>query len=87
MKPPTNQSTFPLRLPTSLKQEIAKLAKEDGVSINQFITIAAAEKLSAIRTAEFFAERKGRADMALFRRILNRPGGEPPRPGDEMPDG
>jgi hypothetical protein len=42
-----------------------------------------AEKLSAMNTAAFFAERAGRADMAEFRRILTRDGGEAPRPGDE----
>jgi hypothetical protein len=85
MKQTSNSSTFALRLPASLKKAITELAKEDGISVNQFITIAAAEKLSAIRTADFFAERAARADMEAFRKLLNRTGGEPPRPGDEMP--
>jgi hypothetical protein len=37
-----------------------------------------------MRTAEFFAERRERADFAVFDRIMNRPGGEPPQPGDEI---
>ena len=45
--------------------------------------MAVAEKVSAMTTAEYFAERKARADMEVFDRILSRPGGEPPRPGDE----
>ncbi len=47
--------------------------------------MAVAEKVSAMTTAEYFAERKARADMEAFDRILSRPGGEPPRPGDEPP--
>jgi hypothetical protein len=46
--------------------------------------IAAAEKIAAMETERFFAERRGRADDAAFLRILNREGGEPPRPEDTM---
>lgn len=79
-------ASYPLRLPLSLKEAIAQAAARDGISINQFITLAAAEKLAALETVRFFAERTGRADLAHFREILNRPGGETPRPGDELPD-
>lgn len=78
------QSTYPLRLPNSIKAEVERLAREDGISINQFIATAVAEKLSAMRTAEFFAERRARADFAVFDRIMNREGGEPPRPDDRL---
>ena len=44
---------------------------------------AAVEKLAAVSTAAYFAERQGRADLAAFRRIMKRKGGEPPRQGDE----
>jgi hypothetical protein len=77
-------STYPLRLPKSLKDEVAKVAKRDGTSINQFIAIAVAEKISALETERFFAERAKRADMEAFRAILFRPGGEPPQTGDEL---
>jgi len=76
-------STYPLRLPKSLKAEVAKVAKRDGTSINQFIAIAVAEKISALETERFFAERAKQADMEAFRAILFRPGGESPRTGDE----
>ena len=75
-------STYPLRLPKSLKAELAKIAKRDGTSINQFIAIAVAEKISALETEKFFAERAKQANMEEFRAILFRPGGEPPRTGD-----
>jgi predicted HicB family RNase H-like nuclease len=43
---PTNRSTFPLRLPASLREQIAELAKRDGISVNHFIAIALTEKVS-----------------------------------------
>lgn len=81
----TKVSTFPLRLPVSLKAAIEKLAAEDGTSMNQFLVMAAAEKLTALRTADaFFAERRGRGDKAAAIRFLTRADGEPPRAGDEV---
>lgn len=77
-------STYPLRLPKSLKAELAKIAKRDGTSINQFIAIAIAEKISALETEKFFAERAKQANMEEFRAILFRPDGEPPRTGDKL---
>ena len=77
-------STYPLRLPKSLKENVAKVAKRDGTSINQFIAIAVAEKISALETEKFFAERAKNADMEAFRAIIFRPRGEPPRTGDEL---
>ena len=43
-------STYPLRLPASLKAAVAELSKADGTSINQFVTTAVAEKVSALKT-------------------------------------
>ena len=80
----TKTSTYPLRLPVSLKTAVEKLSKQDGTSINQFVVTAVAEKISAMSTAAFFEERRGRADRKAFRRVLNRKGGSPPPPGDEV---
>lgn len=80
----TDTSTYPLRLPKSIKAEAEKLAREEGISMNQFVATAVAEKLSAMRTVEFFAQRRSRADLAAFRKLLRRRGGEPPRAGDEI---
>lgn len=44
------------------------------------------EKISALSTARFFKEKRAKADRKEFGRILKRKGGEPPRPGDELPD-
>lgn len=76
-------STYPLRLPASLKQAVTRISKEDRTSINQFVVTAVAEKVSAFETARFFADRKARADFKAFDRIMKRRGGESPRPDDE----
>ena len=76
-------STYPLRLPVSLKAALERISKQDGTSINQFVVTAVAEKISSMNTAAFFEERASQADREIFRRILNRDGGEPPVPGDE----
>lgn len=78
------QSTYPLRLPHSIKAEVERLAKQDGISINQFIATAVAEKLSAMRTAAFFAERRARVDFTAFDRLMQRRGGEAPQPDDRI---
>jgi hypothetical protein len=75
-------STYPLRLPASLKAAVERVSKEDGTSINQFVVTAVAEKLAAMKTAEFFAERAAGADIEAARRILRRRGGQPPEPND-----
>ena len=80
----TRVATFPLRLPVSLKSAVEKVSKRDGASMNQFLVIAAAEKIAAMETERFFAERRERADDAAFLRILNRDGGEAPRLEDTL---
>jgi len=79
-------SNYALRLLTSLKAEAEKVAAEEGTTLNQFINVAVAEKLAALRTARYFQERAARADLAVFDQLLTRAGEEPPRPGDELPD-
>jgi hypothetical protein len=65
-------TTISLRLPDSLHRQIRKLANEDGISINQFISTAAAEKLAALLTVEYLEER-AKFDAAL----ASLPDGEP----------
>ncbi len=78
-------STYPLRLPKSLKEAAAHIAREDGTSFNQFVATAVAEKVSAMKTADFFATRKADADIEAARRLLRREGGQPPEPEDRLP--
>jgi len=77
--------TYPLRLPRSLKDTVERLSREDGTSINQFVAMAVAEKVSALQTARYFEDQKARADFKAFDKIMRRRSGKPPRDGDEMP--
>ena len=77
--------TYPLRLPRSLKDCVERLSRDDGTSINQFVAVAVAEKVSALQTARYFQDRKAQADFQAFDKIMRRRRGEPPRKGDEMP--
>src|SRR6266700_1058442 len=80
------RSNFALRLQPSLLEELRKAAELEGVALNQLINVAVAEKVSALRTEEYFLERGRRADRAETLRILKRAGkGNPPMKGDELP--
>ena len=79
-----SQSTYPLRLPISIKAEVVRRAKADGISVNQFVATAVAEKLAAMNTAAFFAERRARADFDAFDRIMARKGGQAPQDDDKI---
>lgn len=80
-------SNYALRLPASLKRAVEEVAREDGTTLNQFIVSAVAEKLSALKTADYFTERARRADFAAFDRLMKRRGSEAPRTDDELPEG
>ena len=77
--------TLSLRLPNSLQERIRLLAEAQGVSINQFIATAVAEKMAALMTLEYLEERGKRGSQAHFRSILRRVPDVPPLPGDEWP--
>ncbi len=78
-------STFALRLPDSLYKHAKQLAEQDQASLNQFITVAVAEKVSALQTAEFFAERAGDANKDDLAQLLLLVKARAPMVGDEMP--
>ncbi|MFW6175710.1 MAG: toxin-antitoxin system HicB family antitoxin [Acidobacteriota bacterium] len=63
-------STLSVRLPNSLHRQIRELAKREGISINQFLSTAAAEKLSALMTEEYLSERAERASRETFDEAL-----------------
>jgi predicted transcriptional regulator len=65
-------SAISLRLPESLHKRVKELAHRDKVSINHMITLAVAEKLSALDTEEYLEERKGRASRAKFLKALKK---------------
>ncbi len=80
-------STLSLRLPESLHRQLAVLAKSEGISINQLIATAAAEKLAALTTEEYLTTRSSRAARTKFRTALATIPKAPPLPGDELPAG
>jgi hypothetical protein len=65
-------STISLRLPQSLHKRVRALAERDDVSINQFITTAVAEKMSALLTAEYLGHRARRGRRKKFERVLKK---------------
>jgi hypothetical protein len=78
------RSNVALRLQTSLLEEARRVANSEGVALNQLINVAVAEKLSALRTEDYFRERSGRANLDKAKRILRRAGrGKRPVAGDE----
>ncbi len=76
--------TMTIDLPEDVRREVERLARERGVSPEEFVAGATAEKVGAIQSAAaYFAERAKRAKPGRLREFLNREGGEPPQPGDE----
>ena len=79
-------STLTVRLPESLHRHLKQAANADGVSVNQFINLAIAEKLSALQTYDLIAERAKRGSRNAFLEAMAQgPAGEV-APGDELPE-
>jgi hypothetical protein len=82
-----NRSSYPLKLPASLKKAAQRLADEDGVSLNQFICVAIAEKVGALEAADaFFRERAAGATGAGLRRFVENAPDVPPVAQDALSD-
>jgi hypothetical protein len=68
-----------------LLEEARHLAQTEGVALNQLINVAVAEKVSALRTEKYFAERAARANIPKALDIIKRAGlGNPPMKGDKL---
>lgn len=76
--------TLSLRLPKSLHKQVAELARREGISMNQFISTAVAEKLSALLTAEYIGERGKRGRRKKFERVLSRVKDVEPEAADRL---
>ncbi|WP_274628390.1 toxin-antitoxin system HicB family antitoxin [Arvimicrobium flavum] len=80
-----SKATYPLKLPSSIKEAATRLAKKDGVSLNQWIASAVAQKVGSVDTAEEFLKRKaGDADGSGMLRFLDLVADRPPLPDDEI---
>lgn len=82
-----SNSSYPLKLPHSVKAAAERLANADGVSLNQFIATAVAEKIGTLNTVDAFlaecAQGRTPADMLSF--LTNAPDVEPVT-GDKLGD-
>lgn len=77
---------YPLHLPQSLKETATRLAQEDGVSLNQWIVTAVAQKIGAVQTAEdFLKARAGSAKRGDLSRLLEKAPDGPPLQEDVFP--
>jgi len=80
-----SKSSYPLKLPVSIKEEAQKLAKADGVSLNQFIAAAVAEKIGTLKTADtLLKHRAGDSVPADMLDILDKVPDNEPMDGDEL---
>ena len=81
----TQRYKYPLQLPRSLKETAARLAREDSVSLNQWIVSAVAQKIGAVETAEdFLIVRAGKAKRGEMTRLLDHAPNVPPTPEDSI---
>jgi hypothetical protein len=65
-------SSLSLRLPNSLHKKLRELAQREGISINQFITTAVAEKMSALATVDYLDERAKKGSRKKFQAVLDK---------------
>ena len=76
--------TISFRLPDSIHEAIKKVAEREGISVDQFLATAAAEKLAAFTSVEYLEQRAARGSRDQLQRILDRVPHVPPDPGDEL---
>ena len=77
-------STISLRLPDSLHKQVRHLAEKEQVSINQLITLALAEKLSALATEDYLELRARRGSRVKFERAIAKFSKAPPAEYDRL---
>lgn len=77
-------STISLRLPESLHKQLRTLAKSEGISINQLAATALAEKIAALMTEDYLAQRAERASRERFDNALSRIQNIEPLPEDKI---
>ena len=77
-------STLSLRLPNSLHEEVKSLARKEGVSINQFISSAVAEKMSALLTESYLNDRSQRGNKRSFLEAMGKVPDVDPEDNDRL---
>lgn len=79
-----SKTNYALRLQNSLKDAAEQAAAAEGTSLNQFINVAVAEKISALETETYFRNRAARSDRKDFWTFLEEANDAPPRSGDKL---
>lgn len=77
-------STISLRLPNHLHEQIKELAKREDISINQLISTAVAEKMSALLTEELLERRARRGSRQKFDKVLSKVPDQEPDEHDRL---
>ncbi len=77
-------SAISIRLPDSLHRRVKEVAQRDNVSINQMITLAVAEKLSALETEDYLGKRAARASKTRFQRAIKKISSRIPEKADRL---
>jgi hypothetical protein len=77
-------SALSLRLPKSLHAQLKELAQEEGISVNQFVMLAVAEKVASISTIEYLEKRARRGNREKLLEILNKARDVEPEPFDRL---
>jgi hypothetical protein len=82
-------SKFPLRLMPSVRRVAESFSEKEGVSLNQFINVAVAEKVAHLQHEEWLSHRARAADALIDKALeaLDRPSGHPPEEFDKIPAG
>ena len=78
-------STISVRMPDSLHRRLRELSKQEHASINQLVTLAVAEKVSALETMDYLRERAARASREKFDRVMSKVPDVEPCEGDRLP--
>jgi predicted transcriptional regulator len=78
-------TTLSVRLSDSLHRQLKELARRDGISVNQFIATAVAEKMSALATEDYLQQRAAKGSAERFRQILSKVPDVPPDKYDALP--
>jgi predicted DNA-binding ribbon-helix-helix protein len=77
-------STMSLRLPDYLHNNIREIAGNEHISVNQLVTTAIAEKVSALATEKYLNEMSAKGSAQLFDSVMSKVNKRPPLPGDEL---
>ncbi|MBI1762236.1 MAG: toxin-antitoxin system HicB family antitoxin [Acidobacteria bacterium] len=79
-------NTLSVQFPKSLHKNLHELAQREGISVDQFVATAVAEKIAALTTESYLAERASRATRAQYEAVLAEVPDVEPKPFDKLPE-